>query len=156
MGQADLYLVFGAAVSISFVLLWFATGPVLATLGAPGRVLGVLLLVGAPITALSYANHAADAPLHFLWGAEALLLLAVGLWALVVAIAPRRGSTVPLWERVLLGTTLPILVASTLVFTYWPHGTLIGLGLEACAIAAWGVRSDAAAPSRQAAALHAV
>lgn len=156
MGQTDLYLVFGAAVSVSFVLLWFATGPVFATLGAPGRVLGVLLLLGAPITALSYLNHAVDAPLHGLWGAEALLLIAVGLWALIIAFAPRRRSVVPRWERVLLGMTLPILVASTLVLTYWPHGSLVGLGLEVGAIAAWGTRADAPAPSRHSAAVHAV
>ncbi len=156
MGQTDLYLVFGAAVSVSFVLLWFATGPAFAVFGTPGRVLGVLLLLGAPVTALSYLNHAVDAPLHGLWGAEALLLIAVGLWALVVAFAPRRRSGVPRWERVLLGMTLPILVASTLVFTYWPHGTLVGFGLEAGAIAAWGARADAPAPTRHSAAVHAV
>lgn len=156
IGQADLYLVFGSAVSLSFVLLWFATGPVLATLGAPGRALGALLLLGAPITALSYLNHAEDAPLHALWGAEAFLLIGIGIWAFVAALIAGRRAEVPRWERLLLGMTLPILVASTVVLTYWPHGTLVGLGIEVCAIAAWGPRADAPAPSRHSAAVHAV
>lgn len=156
MGQTDLYLVFGAAVSISFVLLWFATGPAFAALGMPGRVLGLLLLLGAPITALSYLNHAADAPLHGLWGAEGFLLMAVGLWALVVAFATRRRTGLPRWERVLIGMTLPILVVSTFLFTYWPHGTLIGLGIEVSAIAAWGLRADAPAPFRHSSAVQTV
>lgn len=155
IGQTDLYLAFGSAVSLSFVLLWFATGPVFARLGAPGRGLGVLILLGAPITALSYLNHDADAPLRGLWGAEAFLLIAIGLWAFITALIARRRAQVPRWERLLLGMTLPILVASTFVLTYWPHGTLVGLGIEMCAIAAWGPRVDAPAPSRPRAAVHA-
>jgi len=33
-------------------------------------------------------------------------------------------------------------VGSTVLFTYWPHGSLIGLGLAAAALAAWGDRAD--------------
>jgi hypothetical protein len=155
IGQQDFYLAFGAAASVSFVLVWFATGPILAEFGRLGRVLGALVLLTAPITALSYLNHPQDAPLHGLWGAEAFMLIFIGVLALVVAIFARRGSGVPVWERVLLGLTLPILVASTFLFTYWPHGTLVGFGLQAAALAAWGKRAPSTEPSPAGAALRA-
>ena len=139
-GQPDFYLVFGAAASASFLLIWLATGPAFAALGRSGRVLGWLVLTGVPITLLSYLNHPGDAPLRALWGAEAFVLIAIGLWAVVVAIAAPRGAGVPVWERVLLGCTLPVLVLSTLALSYYPHGTLVGFGLEAAALAAWGAR----------------
>jgi hypothetical protein len=134
-GTSDAYLVFGAAASVSFVLLWLATGPVLAALGCSGRVLGALLLAAAPITLLSYLNHPADAPLHVLWGAELFALLAIGLWGLVVAFAAPRRRGIPIWERILVGSTLPVVVVATFALTYWPHGSLVGLGLEAAVLA---------------------
>ena len=150
-GQSDFYLVFGAAASASFLLIWIATGPVFAALGWSGRVLGGLVLVGAPVTLLSYLNHPSDAPLRVLWGAEAFVLIAIGLWAAVVAFAAPRGAGVPTWERVVLAATLPILVLATLPSGYYPHGTLVGLGLEAAVLAAWGVRADAPAAGTPAA-----
>ncbi|UOQ89015.1 hypothetical protein MUN74_17400 [Agromyces endophyticus] len=139
-GLGDLYLVFGAASALSFVLLWLATGPVLAALGWTGRVLGWLLILAAVVTVLSYANHPVDAPLHALWGGEAFVLLAIGVWGIVVALV--NGRRAPLWERLLLAALLVIIVGSTVLFTYWPHGSLIGLGLAAAALAAWGDRAD--------------
>lgn len=146
-GQSDFYLVFGAAASASFLLIWLATGPAFAALGRSGRVLGWLVLAGAPVTLLSYLNHPSDAPLRFLWGAEAFVLIAIGLWSLVVAFAAPRGAGVPRWERVLLAATLPVLVLATLALSYYPHGTLVGLGLEAAVLAGWGARLPAPAPA---------
>ncbi|MEI5582944.1 MULTISPECIES: hypothetical protein [unclassified Agromyces] len=146
-GQPDFYLVFGAAASTSFVLIWLATGPVLGALGWSGRVLGWLVLAGAPVTLLSYLNHPAEAPLRVLWGAEAFVLIAIGLWAVVAAFAAPRGSGVPVWERLLLGGTLPVLVIASAALGYYPHGTLVGLGLEAAVLAAWGARVAPAAPA---------
>jgi len=142
VGEPDFYLVFGAAASVSFALAWFATGPAFAALGWSGRVLGWLVLAGAPVTLLSYLNHADGSPLRFMWGAEAFVLIAIGLWAVLVAFLAPRGAGIPVWERVLLGATLPVLVGATALFAYWPHGTLIGFGLEAAALAAWGARPD--------------
>lgn len=147
VGLHDFYLVFGAAVALSFVLVWWATGPAFAALGWSGRVLGWLTLLGAPVTALSYLNHAVDAPLHALWGGEAFVLMLIGIWAVVVAIAAPRGRGIPGWERGLLGATLPILVVSTLVFSYWPHGTLIGFGVEAAVLAALAPRATPRRPA---------
>lgn len=134
-GSSDAYLVFGAAASVSFVLLWFATGPVFAALGWSGRVLGGLVLAAAPITLLSYLNHPADAPLHLLWGAELFALLAIGAWGLVVAAAAPRDRGIPLWERLLVGSTLLVIVFATVALSYWPHGSLVGLGSEAAVLA---------------------
>ncbi len=144
VGLHDFYLVFGSAASASFLLIWFATGPAFAALGAGGRVLGWLVLAAAPITLLSYLNHPPDAPWHLLWGAEAFALLAIGVCALVVAATVRRDIGVPVWERVLLAATLPIVVGFTFLLTYWPHGSLVGLALQAAALAAWAPRADAA------------
>lgn len=141
LGQHDFYLVFGAASALSFVLIWWATGPTFAALGWSGRVLGWLVLLGAPVTALSYLNHPVDAPLHALWGGEAFALMLIGIWALVVAIAAPRRRGIPWWERVLLGLTLPIMIVATLALSYWPHGTLIGFGVEAAVIAAAAPRA---------------
>ncbi|MFF2495222.1 hypothetical protein [Agromyces sp. NPDC058064] len=140
-GLRDDYLVFGSAAALSFVLIWFATGPAFAQLGWSGRVLGWIVLASAPITVLSYANHPIDAPLHALWGAEAFALLLIGVWALIVAAVAPRGR-VPLWERLLLAATLPVIVVATVVLSYWPHGSLVGLGLVAAAFAAWGRRAN--------------
>ncbi|MFE6966433.1 hypothetical protein ACFVAJ_15065 [Agromyces sp. NPDC057679] len=141
-GASDFYLVFGAAASVSFALIWFATGPAFARFGWSGRVLGWIILAGAPITVLSYTNHPVDAPLHRLWGAEGVALLLIGVWALVVAVLAPRDGSVPVWERLLLVVTLPVIVGSTVLLTYWPHGSLVGLGLVAVAFAAWGRRTD--------------
>ncbi|MBM7504904.1 hypothetical protein ACFPER_15490 [Agromyces aurantiacus] len=148
LGWSDFYLVFGAAAALSFLLIWFATGPAFAALGWSGRVLGGLVLFGGVVTVLSYLNHPADAPLRWIWGGEAFVLMAVGVWALVVAFVAPRDASIPRWERILLGLTLPILVAATLLLSYWPHGTLVGLGLEAAALAAWGARADAPTVAR--------
>ena len=91
MGLHDQYLVFGAAATASFLLLWFATGPTFVALGWSGRVLGWLLLISAVVTFLSYLNHSTDAPLRVLWGAEALALPAICLWAMIVGLVAPRG-----------------------------------------------------------------
>jgi hypothetical protein len=145
LGATDFYLVFGAAASVSFALIWFATGPAFAVLGWSGRVLGGLVLAGAVVTLLSYLNHSESAPVHWLWGVEALVLVAIGLWAIVVAVAAPRRAGVPSWERILLAATLPLLVGATALLSYYPHGSLVGLGLEAAVLAGWGARADATA-----------
>ena len=146
LGLHDYYLVFGAAASVSFLLLWLATGPTFLALGWSGSVLGWLLLISAVVTFLSYLNHSTDAPFHVLWGAEAVALLAICLWAMIVALVTPRGAA-PVWERLVLAATLPIVVGATILFTYWPHGSLIGLGIEAAVLAAWAPRADAETPT---------
>ncbi|MDQ2697574.1 MAG: hypothetical protein M3Y46_02140 [Actinomycetota bacterium] len=150
VGLTDDYLVFGAAATLSFVLLWWGTGPALARLGWRGRLFGVLILATGLVSLLSYLNHPVDAPLHELWGAEAFGLMLIGVAGVIAAFAPRRLE-LPMWERILLGLTLLIEVAATLVLTYYPHGTLVGLAVLGTALAAYAPREDitVAEPVRQ-------
>lgn len=135
----DDYLVFGSAISLSMVLLWWSTGPVMAWLGWTGRLFSAILLLLAPLTFLSYLNHADSSPLRFLWGSEGLCLIVLGL-AGILAAAVTRAPLVRAWQRVLLAATLLIEVAFTVLLAYWPHGTVVGLALQACVLAAFAPR----------------
>lgn len=146
-GLLDLYLMFGAAVGLSFVLLWLAMGPTLARVGWSGRVYGVLFLVLAVVIVLSYVNHAPGAPLHFLWGWEGPVLILLGLWGIVAAFAP-GAPRLPLWESLTLGLTLPIAALATLIGSYYPHGPAVALGLVAFAFALWAPRVDVVGDTR--------
>ena len=128
----DPYIVFGALAALSFLAIGLALLPDLRRAGWGGAVMAWLVLVGAPVTALSYLNTPKEAPLHFLWGVEALVLIAVGLAGILAAVT--AGSRWRLWVRIVLGLTLPLLVAGTLATGYWPHGPLVVLGVEAIAI----------------------
>ncbi|MDW4574082.1 hypothetical protein R8Z57_14980 [Microbacterium sp. M3] len=128
----DPYIVFGALAAVSFLLIGLALLPDLRRAGWGGAVMAWLIIAGAPVTALSYVNTPKQAPLHFLWGAEAFVLIAVGLAGILAAVT--AGRRWPLWIRIVLGLTLPLLVAGTLATGYWPHGPLVVLGIEAIAI----------------------
>lgn len=140
-GLLDLYLMFGAAAGVSYVLLWLAMGPTLARVGWSGRVYGALLLVLAVVIVLSYLNHGQGAPLRFLWGWEGPLLIVLGICGIVAAFAP-GAKRLPLWEAIILGLTLPIIALATFVSSYYPHGPAVALGLVAIAFALWAPRSD--------------
>lgn len=128
----DPYIVFGALAALSFVAIGLALLPDLRRAGWGGEIMVWLVIAGAPVTALSYLNTPKDAPMHFLWGAEAFVLIAVGLAGIFAAVT--AGSRWSLWVRIMLGLTLPVLVAGLLATGYWPHGPLVGLGVEATAI----------------------
>jgi hypothetical protein len=145
IGLRDDYMVFGAAISLSFALLWLATGPVLTWLGWTGRVFSVILLLLAPLTLLSYLNHPETAPLHLLWGGEAFGLIALGVAGVLAAFS--RAPGVRAWERGLLAATLPVAAGSTVLFSYWPHGSVVGLAAQACVLAAFAPRHPSAARS---------
>ena len=139
LGLDDDYLVFGSAISISMLMLWWSTGPVMAWLGWMGRLFSAILLVLAPLTLVSYLNHGDSAPLHFLWGSEGLVLIVLGLAGILAAFT--RAPQVRAWQRALLAATLPIEVAFTVLLAYWPHGTVVGLALQACVLAAFAPRN---------------
>lgn len=128
----DPYIVFGALAAISFLMIGLAVLPDLRRAGWGGTTMAWLIIAGTPVTALSYLNTPKEAPLHFLWGAEGFVLIAVGLAGIAAAIT--AGSRWRLWVRIVLGLTLPLLVAGTLATGYWPHGPLIVLGIEAIVI----------------------
>ncbi|MHC2999321.1 hypothetical protein [Microbacterium sp. HJ5] len=128
----DPYIVFGALAALSFLAIGLALLPDVRRARWGGATMGWLIIAGAPVTALSYLNTPKDAPLHLLWGAEAFVLIAVGLAGILAAVT--AGRSWRLWVRIVLGLTLPLLVAGTLATGYWPHGPLIVLGLEAIVI----------------------
>lgn len=128
----DPYIVFGALAAVSFLAIGLALLPDLRRAGWGGAIMAWLVIAGAPVTALSYVNTPRDAPLHFLWGTEALMLMAVGIAGVLAALT--AGSRWRLWVRIVLGLTLPLLVIGTVAAGYWPHGPLVVLGVEAVAI----------------------
>ncbi|WP_341995069.1 hypothetical protein MRBLWH7_002576 [Microbacterium sp. LWH7-1.2] len=136
----DPYIVFGALAGLSFLAIGLALLPDLRRAGWGGGVMAWLVIAGAPVTALSYLNTPPEAPLHFLWGAEAFVLIAVGLAGILAAVT--AGSRWPLWVRIVLSLTLPLLVAGTLATGYWPHGPLVVLGVEAIVIILAAPRRD--------------
>jgi len=149
LGLHDIYMVFGSAIAVSMLLLWWATGPVMAWLGWSGRVFNGVLLALAPVTVVSYVSHNESAPLHFLWGAEGFGLMILGVIGILVAVVTRAPGVRP-WLRILIGTTLLIEVAFTLLLTYYPHGTVVGLALQAgiiCGLAPRAERSHDTLPA---------
>lgn len=151
LGLHDAYVASGSAIALSVVLVWWATGPSLRWLGWSGHVFSWVLLSLAPVTVLSYASYKETSPLHALWGAEALVLIALGVVGIVVAIVTRAPGVRP-WLRVLIGATVLIEAVFTVLFTYYPHGTLIGLALQAGVMGAFAPRAEIGAdgqPGRQ-------
>ncbi len=146
------YVVFGALVSLSFLAIGIAAAPDLRRARWGGLAMALLIIIGAPITALSYLNSSERAPLHFTWGWEFYVLVAVGLSG--IAAAATAGRQWRVGVRVLLGMTLLILVVGTLLFGYWPHGSLVCLAFEAIVIIATAPRDAAFAAERDAHAMH--
>ena len=142
----DPYIVFGALAALSFLAIGLALLPDLRRAGWGGAIMVWLVIAGAPITALSYLNTPTEAPLHFLWGAEAFVLIAVGIAGVLAAVT--AGSRWRLWVRIVMGLTLPLLVAGTLATGYWPHGPLVVLGVEAIAIILAAPRAAGAGSAR--------
>lgn len=149
IGLEDDYVVFGSSIALSMLLLWWATGPAMAWLGWSGRLFSAVLVILALVTVLSYVSHDESAPLHALWGAEALVLMLLGLIGIVVAVVTRAPRVRP-WLRILLGTTLLIEVAFTALLTYYPHGTVVGLAVQACVICALAPREELPRPAHPA------
>jgi hypothetical protein len=145
------YMVFGALVSFSFLTIGIALAPDLRRARWGGMAMALLVIIGAPITALSYLNSSERAPLHFAWGWEFYVLVAVGLSG--IAAAATAGRRWRVGVRVLLGMTLLILVSGTLLFGYWPHGSLVFFAVEAIVIIAVAPR-DAALAATDADVMH--
>ena len=135
------YVVFGALASLSFLTIGIALLPDLRRARWGGIVMAWLVIAGAPITALSYLNTPETAPLHFLWGGEFYILVAVG--ASGVAAAASAGPRWGIGVRSILGMTLLILLVGTLALGYWPHGSLVALAVESIAVIAAAPRDVA-------------
>lgn len=141
------YVVFGVLGSLSFLTIGIALLPDLQRAGWGGRVMAWLIIAGAPITAISYLNASERAPLHFVWGGEFFVLVAIGLSG--GAAAATAGRRWPAGVRILLGMTLVILAVGTLALGYWPHGSLVFLAVEAIVIIATAPRDAALSDPRR-------
>ncbi len=103
--------------------------------GRAVALVGGVTVLGAPVCTVSYLAAETSGWWRVLWGVEAPLLLLLALTALVAAPLALRRHRVPPWWAALLGATVLVLVASTLLLGYYPHGSLVGLGLEVAALA---------------------
>jgi hypothetical protein len=135
VGIGDEYALFGSLVAPSFLLIGTA---LLLSLGATSRwtrLTAILTILGMPISVLSYIGHDADAPWRYFWGAEIPLLLAIGLCAVPAGIMAYRHRNLRGWRAALLASTTLVLIGSTALFTYFPHGSLVGYGVEVALLA---------------------
>lgn len=136
VGLTDPYMVFGAGVAPSFLLIGLAMFGTMHHLGRSGLVVRVLTLLGALLVVVSYAAAGTELPWRYLWGSEGPLLLAIGVAGSVAGIVAYRRGYPRRWS-LLLASTLAVIVASTVLFGYFPHGTLIGFGGQVAALG-WG------------------
>lgn len=129
------YAFWGIAAAVAFALigvsLWIGTRQV----GRWGTATSVATLVGAPVVVASYLAEGAPTPWRYLWGSEFFVLVAIGVTGLVAGIVALRRP-VPRSSGVLLAATLVFIAVGTVAFTYYPHGSLVGLGIEAAILCA--------------------
>lgn len=127
----DPYVVFGALAGLSFLVIGIALLPDLRRAGWGGIVMLVSVLAGSIVSPLSYLGTSASSPLHWLWGSEGPLLVAVGIAGVLAAVTARGW---PPALRLLLAATLLVLVAGTFALGYYPHGPLVALSIEAAVL----------------------
>jgi hypothetical protein len=141
VGARDDYEVFGVLVAPAFVLIGLALLPRARAAGRWTALLAWLTLLGAPVVCLSYIGHALPEPWHEMWGWEIPLLTAMAICGVIAGVLAYRPHRLPLWWAGLLACTIGVLAGSTVLFTYFPHGSLIGYGVEV-AILALGAPHD--------------
>lgn len=144
VGWTDHYALFGAAIAPSFLLLAVGMRPVASRLGVAGALLYWVTLAGVPVTLISYIGHAWPRPWNALWGAEALVLVIMGVLALGCGVVAGVRRERPWWAVLMLGLLLVVEVGSTLLFGYWPHGTMVLTGLWIAILALGWRRGDTA------------
>ncbi|MEV0285883.1 hypothetical protein AB0H36_17345 [Kribbella sp. NPDC050820] len=127
---SDDYTLFGTLVAPSFLLIGTALLPAARIAGRWTVTFAVLTMLGAPVTVISYVSPHLEAPWQYLWGAEIPLLLAICLCSIPTGVLAYRPHRLPGWWATLLGSTTVVFIASTALFEYFPHGTLVGYGAE--------------------------
>lgn len=143
IGWTDVYVLWGVAIVPAVLLAWWAMHRTLRGFGVWGLALSMVWLLVAPVTTLSYLNHEEGAPLRFMWGAEAFVLMAAFVLAIVVAFTGRHRDIRPV-TRALVGCSVVFGVLGTLLTGYYPHGTYIGIGVLAALIAGTAGRREGA------------
>lgn len=125
----DPYILYGCLGALSFLAIGLALLPDMRRAGAGGRLFAWLIITGAVVTTLSYLGTPRESPLHLLWGAEGFWLIFIGVAGITAAVT--AGRAWPTWTRVLMGLSLLVLAAGTLGLSYYPHGSLVALAIEA-------------------------
>lgn len=136
----DPYVVFGALGAVSFLTIGLSLLLSLRRAGWGGIALGATVLLGVPVSVLSYLGTDEASPLHGMWGAEIFVLLLIAVAGIPAAVT--AASRYPAWVAGLLASTFLVLLAGLGVFQYYPHGCLVMLGIEALVLAA-GTRGRA-------------
>jgi hypothetical protein len=135
LGFHDDYALFGSLVAPAFLLIGVAMLLAVGRTGRWTRLVGMLTIIGMPVVLLSYLGHEADAPWKYFWGADGLLLLAIGVCAIPAGVLAYRHRQLRRWRAVLMALTIVILVGGMALFSYWPHGSLVGYGIEVAILA---------------------
>lgn len=107
-----------------------------------------LTLLGAPVVTFSYVGHGPPYPWHEMWGWEMPLLTAMAICGIIAGVLAFRPHRLPLWWSSVLAATIGVLTISTVLFTYVPHGSLIGFGLEVAVLALGEPTRGVAVPAR--------
>lgn len=146
LGAPGDYVLFGVLVAPAFLLIGVSLLSRARIAGRWTAVLAWLTLLGAPVVTLSYVAYSLPPPWHAMWGMEIPLLVAMGICGVVAGVAAYVCHRLPLWWSALLAATIGVLTVSTVLFTYFPHGSLIGFGLEVAILAFFEptLRSDRA------------
>ncbi|HEY5981012.1 MAG TPA: hypothetical protein VIT41_15415 [Microlunatus sp.] len=139
-GVFDDYALFGSLVAPSFLVIGLALWRALGSTGRWTRIMAIVTMLGTPIVILSYTGHAATGLWRSFWGTEIFVLLAIGLCAIPASILAYQHGRLAGWRFGLLISTLLVLITSTVLLTYWPHGTLVGYGIEVALLAAPSMR----------------
>ena len=135
LGVFDEYALFGSLVAPSFLLIGLALLPAVGPNVGWTRLVAVLTILGTPASLLSYAGQDLGAPWRNFWGAESLLLILIGLFAVPAGVIAYQLGQLRGWQAALLGSTILVLVGSTALFGYFPHGSLVGYGIEVALLA---------------------
>jgi len=133
----DTYVLFGAGVIPAALLVWWSLHPALREFGWSGKALSWGWFALAPVILVSYLATPEDSPIHVLWGAEAPWFLLLFAWAILAASIAPRGIGIPSWVRISVGLTLVFGAVGTILATYYPHGTIMGIAVQAILLARW-------------------
>ena len=135
VGISDEYALFGSLVAPSFLLIGLAMWRAVGATGRWTRLVALLTILGTPIVLLSYLGYDAGEPWRYFWGTEFFLLIAIGIFAVPAGVVAHRHHRLRRDRAALLASTIVVLAVSTALFTYFPHGSLIGYGLEVAVLA---------------------
>jgi hypothetical protein len=132
----DDYSLFGMLVAPSFLAVGVALLAAVRGLGPWATATAWLTVLGAPAALLSYGGYAVGEPWDVAWGVEIWVLLGIGVCGTVAGIQAAARRRAARWWCALLAATLVVIVLSSVAFAYFPHGTLVGHGVQVAVLVA--------------------